>query len=381
MKSPRSVLAGAVAAVVVGLGASADTVRTGFNVPLAGVAAADGRSALEGARLAVDQVNEAGGIGGEPFELLVRDDQANPEAARLVAVKMITEDGVAAGISGSYSGATMAGAAVFQENWVPYVSAYAVHPDITRAGDHVFRTSFTGEVQGRAGAKLVGELMGLKRVALVTLGNGFGRSLAAGFRDKAPEFGIEIAGEWEYAVGDREFGSIVSQVRALSPDAIYASGYFFTAGPLVRQLRAAGVDAPIVGQEGYDSQGFIELAGPASEGVVITTSLDRDSASPVTRAFMSAFERRAAFPADMVAASTHAAVLVVADALKRAATGEHAALRDALAASDVEASTGRISFNALGEVRKDVQVQVVKDGTWRRYAVISDPALLAPPEE
>ena len=110
MKSPRSVLADAVAAVVVGLGASADTVRTGFNVPLAGVAAADGRSALEGARLAVDQVNEAGGIGGEPFELLVRDDQANPEAARLVAVKMITEDGVAAGISGSYSGATMAGA-------------------------------------------------------------------------------------------------------------------------------------------------------------------------------------------------------------------------------------------------------------------------------
>ena len=83
----------------------------------------------------------------------------------------------------------------------------------------------------------------------------------------------------------------------------------------------------------------------------------------------------------MVAAYTHAAVLVVADALKRAATGDRAALRDAVAASGVDTATGRISFNALGEVRKDVQVQVVSDGAWRRYAVISDPVLLAPPKK
>ncbi|MYA88192.1 MAG: ABC transporter substrate-binding protein [Boseongicola sp. SB0662_bin_57] len=381
MRAAKSMLAGAIVSLATGLGVTADPIRIGFNVPLTGFAATDGRSALEGARLAVDQVNSAGGIGGDPIKLLVYDDQASPKEATLFAVKMAAQGNVVAGISGSYSGPTRAAAAVFQENEIPYISAYAVHPDITRAGDYVFRTSFTGEVQGRAGAKLIGDVMRLKRVALITLGNDFGRSLASGFKDKAPEFGIEITGESEYAIDDREFGPVVSKVKADAPEAIYASGYFFTAGPLVRQIRAAGIDVPIVGQEGYDSQKFIEIAGPAAEGVIITTSLDRDATSPVTRAFMSAFERRAAFPADMVAASTHTAILVLADALKRSATGDRAALRDAVAASNVDASTGRISFNALGEVKKDVQVQVAKGGAWHHYAVISDPILLSPPEK
>ena len=359
----------------------ADSIRIGFNAPLTGFAAADGNSALIGARLAVEQVNAAGGVDGDDIELVVYDDQASPKEAAPLAVKMTTQDEVTAGISGSYSGSTRAAATIFQENGVPYISAYAVHPDITRAGDHVFRTSFMGEVQGRAGAKLIGDLMGLKRVALITLNNDFGKSLATGFKEKAAEFGIEITGESEYSIKDREFGPIVSKVKADNPDAIYASGYFFTAGPLVRQIRAAGITAPVIGQEGYDSQKFIEIAGPDAEGVIITTSLDRDSPNPITRAFIKGFEEKAGYPTDMVAASAHTAVLVMAEALKKAGAGDRAALRGAIAESSVDASTGHISFNALGEVKKDVQIQVVKDGAWRHYAVISDPVLLAPPEE
>ena len=360
--------------------ALAGSIKVGFNAPLTGFAAADGNSALIGAQLAVEQVNAAGGVNGEMLELLVHDDQADPKESASLAVKMITRDEVAAGISGSYSGSTRAAAAIFQENATPYVSAYAAHPDITRAGDYVFRTSFMGEVQGRAGAKLIGGLMNLKRVVVITLDNDFGRSLAAGFKERAGDFGIEIVNEYEYSIEDREFGPIVSKVEADAPDALYASGYFFTAGPLVRQLRAAGVTVPVIGQEGYDSQKFIEIAGPHAEGVIITTSLDRDSPEAITRDFIEGFEGRAGFPADMVAASAHTAVLVMAEALRKAGAGDKAALRDAIASSSVDASTGHISFNALGEVEKDVQVQIVKDGAWRRYAVISDPELLAPPE-
>ena len=377
----KSLALGAIVALAAPLSVLADSIRIGFNAPLTGFAAADGNSALVGAQLAVEQVNAAGGIDGNDIELVVYDDQASPKEAAPLAVKMTTQDEVTAGISGSYSGSTRAAATIFQENGVPYISAYAVHPDITRAGDHVFRTSFMGEVQGRAGAKLIGEMMGLKRVALITLNNDFGKSLATGFKEKAADFGIEITGESEYSIKDREFGPIVSKVKADNPDAIYASGYFFTAGPLVRQIRAAGIAAPVIGQEGYDSQKFIEIAGPDAEGVIITTSLDRDSSNPITQAFIKGFEDKAGYPTDMVAASAHTAVLVMAEALKKAGAGDRAALRDAIAESSVDASTGHISFNALGEVKKDVQIQVVKDGAWRHYAVISDPVLLAPPEE
>lgn len=381
MKALAKLILGSAVLLVAPFAASADAVRIGFNAPLTGFAAADGNSALIGAQLGVEQVNAAGGINGVPMELVVYDDQASPKEAAPLAVKLTTQDGVTAGISGSYSGSTRAAATIFQENAIPYISAYAVHPDITRAGDYVFRTSFMGEVQGRAGAKLIGDLMGLKRVAMITLNNDFGKSLANGFKEKAAEFGIEITGESEYSIKDREFGPIVAKVKSDNPDAIYASGYFFTAGPLVRQIRAAGITAPVIGQEGYDSQKFIEIAGPDAEGVIITTSLDRDSANPITQAFISGFEEKAGYPTDMVAASAHTAVLVMAEALKKAGASDGATLRNAIAETSVDASTGHISFNALGEVKKDVQVQVVKDGAWRHYAVISDPVLLAPPEE
>jgi branched-chain amino acid transport system substrate-binding protein len=377
----QSLLLGTAVVLATPLAVLAGSIKIGFNAPLTGFAAADGNSALVGARLAVEQVNAGGGINGDDIELVVYDDQASPKEAAPLAVKMTTQDEVTAGISGSYSGSTRAAATIFQENSVPYISAYAVHPDITRAGDYVFRTSFMGEVQGRAGTKLIGDVMGLKRVALITLNNDFGKSLATGFKEKAADFGIEITGEYEYSIKDREFGPIVSKVRSDGPDAIYASGYFFTAGPLVRQIRAAGIAAPVIGQEGYDSQKFIEIAGPDAEGVIITTSLDRDSSNPITQAFIQGFEEMAGYPTDMVAASAHTAVLVMAEALKTAGAGDRAALRDAIAGSSVDASTGHISFNALGEVKKDVQIQVVKDGAWRHYAVIADPVLLAPPEE
>ncbi|RTZ99636.1 MAG: branched-chain amino acid ABC transporter substrate-binding protein [Deltaproteobacteria bacterium] len=358
---------------------AADTIKIGFHAPQTGFAASDGKSATIGAELAVEQINAAGGVLDKKLELVVYDDQAKPAQAIPIANKLIGQDKVAVGISGSYSGATRSAAGVFQEAEIPYIAAYAIHPDITRAGNYVFRTSFLGEVEGRAGAKLVGDLLKKKKVVIITLQNDFGKSLAAGFKNAAKKFGVTVINEYQYSIKDRQFGAIVAKVKADKPEAIYASGYFFTAGPLVSQLRAAGVTVPVIGQEGYDSQNFIEIAGKASEGVIITTSLDRDSKVPETRDFITAFEKKAGFKVDMVAASGHTAVKVAAAAIAKAGSTDPAKIRDALAAIKLQVSTGTIQFNALGEVMKAVQVQVVKDGNWHHFAVIDDPDLLKPP--
>ena len=360
--------------------AYAETVKVGFNVPLTGFAAADGESALNGAKLAVKQANSTGGIDGKQIELVVYDDQASPKEAVPIANRLIEKDGVKVAVSGSYSGSTRAAAGVFQSAGIPYISAYAIHPDITRAGNYVFRTSFMGEVQGRAGALLIGQTMQHKRVVVITLKNDFGKSLAAGFKAEAANFGMEIVNEYEYSIRDRQFGPIVAKVRSDNPDAIYASGYFFTAGPLVNQLRSGGVTAPIIGQEGYDSEHFIKIAGDAAEGVIITTSLDRDSNAPETRAFIIEYEKFTGRKVDMVAASGHTALNVVIAALRKAGTGNSDAIRNAIAKTQLAASTGHISFNALGEVRKNVQVQIVSDGDFHYHSEIRDQTLLAPPE-
>lgn len=360
---------------------AADTIKIGFNAPLTGFAAADGKSSSEGAKLAVKQINEAGGVLGKQLELIIYDDQANPAQSIPIANKFIGKDKVAVGISGSYSGPTRSAAGVFQEAGIPYISAYAIHPDITRAGNMVYRTGLLGTVQGRAGAKLVGEMMGKKKVVIITLQNDFGKSLAEGFKEFAPKYGIVVIAEYEYSMKDRQFGSIVAKVKADQPDAIYASGYYFTCGPLVNQLRAAGVDTPVIGQEGYDGQKFIEIAGTAAEGVLITTTLDRDSKEKETVDFIKAFEEQAGYPADMVAASAHTAVKVAAAAMEKAGSTDPEKIRQAIAETSLKASTGLIKFNKLGEVMKPVQVQIVKGGRWHHYAVIDDPELLVAPEE
>ena len=357
----------------------ADSVKIGFNVPLTGFAAADGKSALNGAKLAVKQANQAGGINGKMIELVVYDDQASPKQAVPISNKLIEKDKVVAAISGSYSGATRAAAGVFQSAEIPYISAYAVHPEITKAGNYVFRTSFMGEVQGRAGAKLIGATLQRKRVVLITLKNDFGKSLAAGFKEAAGQFNLQIVNEYEYSIKDRQFGPIVAKVKADAPEAIYATGYFFTAGPLVSQLRAAGITVPVIGQEGYDSEQFIKIAGKASEGTIITTSLDRDSNSSETRSFISEFEAMAGHKVDMVAASGHTAMKVLVAAMKKSGTTSPSAIRNAIAQTNLVASTGSISFNDLGEVQKNVQVQVVRDGDFHYHSEIRDQVLLAPP--
>jgi branched-chain amino acid transport system substrate-binding protein len=353
-------------------------IKVGFNVPLTGFAAADGKSALDGAKLAVAQANASGGVAGEQVELVVYDDQASPKEAVPVATKLVEKDKVVAAVSGSYSGSTRAAAGIFQAAEVPYVVAYAIHPEITLTGDFIFRVSAMGEVQGRGGAKLVSNL-GKKKVALITLKNDFGQALSAGFKEAAGKLGLTIVGEYEYGIKDRQFGAVVAAVKADNPEIIYASGYFFTAGPLVSQLRAAGITVPIIGQEGYDSDKFIEIAGDASEGTLVTTSLDRDSDSAATKSFLAEYRKAYGAGADMVAAASYTATSVLIESLKKTGGKGGSALRDAMAAGSFDTPIGKLGFNDLHEVKKDIQVQVVKDKAFHRHSVISDPVLLAPP--
>lgn len=381
----RRNLASAFAGVVLGMAAVLPSAQgqgkipIGIHAPLTGFGAADGKSALVGAQLAVEKVNAAGGIRGKQIELFVYDDEGVPKNSVPVATRMVERDKVAIGISGSYSGPTRAAVGVFQQAGVPFISAYAVHPDITRSGRFAFRTVLMGEVQARAAAKLIGDGLNKKRVTLTVLRNDYGKSLAQGFKEAAARFGIQIVSEYEYAIDERQFGAIVSSIKRDNPDVVFDTGYWFVSSALVTQLRTGGVTATIVGQEGYDSEKFIEIAKAAAEGVIITTALDRDSKDPAVRQFMDEFKKKAGYAADMVAASGNAAMTVAIAGLQKAGTEDRGKVRDAIASSTIDTVVGRLSFNELGEVRKAVQVQIVKGGAWRHHSVIDDPELLAPP--
>jgi branched-chain amino acid transport system substrate-binding protein len=388
MRSPSVWLGALVILLLVAGGApsvlgQAPPIKFGFFAPLTGPAAPDGTSSQNGAQMAVDEINAAGGVLGRPLQLVVYDDRLAASEAVAIAHRLIERDRVVAVIAGSYSGPTRAAAPIFQASGIPTIAAYAVHPDITKAGDFVFRASFLGTVQGRAGAHLVAKILNAKTASILVIDIDFGRALAAGFKAQAVPLGVRILSEDPYRLGEKEFSALLTKIRGLNPDVIYATAYFAEGAQIVRQARALGITARIIGQEGFDSPKFVELAGPAAEGTIITTNLDRDDPRPVVQGFLRSYRSRFGLEADMVGGSSYDAVRVMAAAIERAGVVSPLRIRDAVyQISNFDGATGIIrNFNRLGEVYKPVQVQIVRDGRFRHFARIDDPAIITPPTE
>jgi branched-chain amino acid transport system substrate-binding protein len=375
-------------ASVVALGLAAMTpaqaqIKIGFQVPLTGPAATDGKSAQIAGAMAVEDSNAAGGVLGQKLELVTYDDQAKSDQAIFTANKLIGEDGVKLVVNGSYSASGRAAAPVFQKAGVVMISAYGVHPDITKAGDYMFRLVHLGPPQGAATALYIGKTLGLKKLSTITMDNDYGQATMDGFLEAAPKYGIEVLNKYSYSLKDRQFGSIVASVKRDNPDAVYATGYFFTGGPLVSQLRAAGVTVPIIGSQAFDSEKFVEIAGPAAEGTYIIDSFDRDRKDEALQKFFAEFKKRAGYAPEGVATITYSAVKLMADGIKHANSADPEKVRDALAATkDFPLLEGNMNgFNSLHEMIMPISVNVIKDGQFKPAGEITDLNAFAPPEK
>ena len=355
-------------------------IKIGFHAPMTGWAAADGQSALRGAQLAVEFLNGDGGINGEPIKLVYYDDRIEAKESVIVARKLIESDRVVGVVSGSYSTPTRAAAPIYDRNHTPYISTIGTHPEIPMNRDYVFQTAVVSQIHGRVGAKIAAENLGAKTAVLLVMDNDFGMAVTEGFKVKAPEFGINIVNEYQYPLGEKDFRSLLSRIKEDNPDVLWASGYYEEAAQIAKQAKEMGIKAIIIGQEGYDSPKFFELAGEASNGVVITTNLDRSSDLPITRKFLEQFQAKHHVAADMVAASAFDGIMVMAHAIEKAGTNPDKIVQAIKDIKDFQnAVTGPLlSFNAQGVVTRYIAVQVVKNMAFTRLAVVKDKALITP---
>ncbi len=359
---------------------SKEPIKIGFFAPVTGPAAADGKSVLNAAKLAVEQKNAAGGINGRKIELVYYDDQLDTKQAVSIAQKLTTKDGVVAVVSGSYSGPTRATAKIYQDAKIPMICGYAAHPDITKAGDFIFRQSFVATVQGKAGAKVAVEMLKAKRIAILAVDNDFGKSLSEGFKAKAVQLGAEIISTDTFAMGEKEFTPVLTKLKGLNPDLVYIPVYAGEGSQIVRQAKDLGLKAKLLGTEGLDSTlQFLGVAKNNADGVVITTNLNRDSKRQPVQDFINGYNKAYGHKPDMVAASVYDAFNVLFAVMAKSGT-EPAKIREGIAGiKDFEAVTGVIKGYTKGEVKKSVQVQVVKDADFHYFAEITDDDIITPP--
>ena len=368
---------------LVGVAGAQDAIKIGLLAPLTGQAAADGLSVQNSVKLAVEKVNAEGGLMGKKVELITYDDRADGKEAVALARKLIEQDKVVAVVGGSYSTPSRAMAPIFQEEKIPAVYAYAVHPDVTKAGNFNFRNGFLGMVEGKAAAYTAVKLLKAKKIALLISDNDFGRTLAEGFKmyiEKYAKGAATITSVQAYPMQEKDFKAYLSKIKDENVDVIFSSGYYFQTGPVVKQAREMGIKAHIIGEEGADSPKFLEIAGKSAEGFVIVTNLNRDDKRAQVQNFLKTFESRYKIQPDMVGASAYDAFMIIVDGIKRAKSVKGPDIRATIATlKDFDGLTGQIKrFTPEGEVVKDVQVQTVKNGRFHFFNVITDPELITP---
>jgi len=349
-------------------GLGQEVIKIGFIAPLTGPAAADGFSALQSALLAVDFINAQGGINGVPLQLIYYDDALSLDLAAALTRKLIEGDKVAVVISGSYSGPSRAAAAVAQGLKVPFLAAYAVHPAIVETGEYCFRIGMDARIQGRAGAYFAIRELGAKRIALLVINVDFGISLAEAFKETATKLGATIVYEKRFPLGEVEFRDYLMAIKAADPDLVYAPAYYNEAANITRQFRELGLRCWLMGCEGYDSPKYLELAGPAANGVFITTDLDRDSPRSVVQYFLKSYKERTGIEADMVGASAFDAVMIAAHVLRKVGTDPKAFIEYLNQLTNFEeAVTGPIIMFDQRRAVRPISIQIVLNGKFRYF--------------
>ena len=361
-------------------------ISIGFFAPITGPAAADGASAKHAVELGLKEVNDAGGIKGRKVNLIIYDDRLNPQEAVAIANKLIEKDKVTGVVSGSYSGPTRVTAPIFQKAGIPMVAGYAVHPDVTwdptlkKPNDFIFRNGFLGEIDGAAAAEFAVKNLKAKKISIISMDNDFGRSISAGFAARAEKLGAEILTKQMYKFpGEKDFRPFLTRIKEGNPELIFAAGYYNEAASICRQAKELGITSQIMGEEGFDSPKFLEIAGPAAEGVIIATNLDRDDPRPLVQNFLKNYSQAYKEDADMVGASSYDAFMILVKAIEKAGTDPKAIQKALAETKDYNGLTGKISRFAQGEVVKPIQIQVVKGGKFRRLVVVDNPEVITPP--
>jgi len=334
---------------------------------LTGTTATFGQSTHRGLSMAVDDINNAGGILGKKVKLITEDDQSKPEEAATAVTKLISRDQVVAVVGEVSSSRSLAAAPICQANGIPMVSNASTNPEVTRKGDYIFRVCYIDPFQGEIQARFAYNSLGMRKAAILKdIRNDYSIGLAQYFSEAFTQLGGEIVAEQAYSEGDTDFKAQLTALKAASPEMILVPGYYTEGALIVKQARELNITVPIIGGDGWDSAKLVEIGGQAMNNTFFSTAYSADDPDTVVQNFARRFRQLYNEPPDAFAALGYDAGLILFDAIKRAESTEGAKIRDALAATrDFHGVTGSITIDAERNARKPIVIIAVQDGQFR----------------
>ena len=340
---------------------------------LTGTTATFGISTRNGIELAMDEINNAGGVLGKKIRVIVEDDQGKPEEAQTVVTKLVNKDRVVAVLGEVASSRSLAAAPVCQSNRIPMITPSSTNPRVTQIGDYIFRVCFIDPFQGLVMAKFATNSLKIKKVAVLRdIRNDYSVGLANVFVENFTRMGGAIVADESYGEGDTDFSAQLTSIKSKNPEGIFIPGYYTEVGLIGRQARKLGITVPLMGGDGWDSPKLWEIGGEALNGCFYSNHYSVEDPSPAIQKFVGDYRNRYNQVPDALAALGYDAARILVEAFRRAGTTEAAKVRDALAQTkDFVGVTGKITIDKDRNAVKPAVVLRVNNGKLEYVETIS----------
>jgi branched-chain amino acid transport system substrate-binding protein len=354
--------------------------KIGVIAPLSGDLSALGLGIQNSVDLAIKQANESGAIPGWTLELAAEDDEAKPDVGKNAATKLAGDDAVVGVVGTLNSSVAQSVQPVLAAANIAMVSPANTNPTLTQGPDlanpkrtypNYFRTCTTDAVQGPFAANyLIGE--GMKDVAPIHDKKAYGQGLVSAFTTAFKSGGGNVVAAETINPDDKDFSAVINKVKSANPKAVYYGGEYPQAGPLSQQMKAAGLNVPLMGGDGIFDPAFIELAGKSSDGDLATSVGAPTESLPSAKAFVDAYtaagfsEPYAAYGAYAYDAA-NAIINGLKVSLKDASDAKSAreATITAIGGVSFDGATGPVAFDEFGDTTtKVLTVYKVTGGKW-----------------
>jgi branched-chain amino acid transport system substrate-binding protein len=317
-----------------------ETIKIGANLELSGGVASYGQSIQEGLKLAIEEINKEG-IDGKKLELVTFDNKSDAAEATNGAIKLISQDKVSAIVGAATSTNTLAQVEIAQKNKTPLITPTGTNATITSKdgvlNDFVFRTCFIDPFQGTVAANFASTDLKVKNAAIIIdSSSDYSKGLAASFQESFEGNGGKVVAEEAYVAKDTDFNAILTNIKAKNPEFIFLPGFYEEVGLIIKQARALGITVPIMGGDGWDSPTLVDIAGADPlNNTFITNHYSSGDSDPKVQGFVKAFEGKYDGKSpDAFAALGYDTAYFIADAIKRAGSGDPEKLKKALEETD-----------------------------------------------
>ena len=351
-------------------GDTADTINVGINVELSGGVASYGTNARDGAILAIEEINKAGGVLGKQIKPIERDCKSIADEAMSVSAALISEN-IVAQIGPLTSGNVAGSTPIMMENKVPLIAPAATAANVTvddktgKTKDYIFRVCFIDPFQGTLMAQFAADNLNAKNAVIYCDNSSdYGKGLAQYFEKTFTEKGGVILAKEGFVKDDRDFRATLTKIKSLNPDFIYVPGYYQEVAPLIKQARELGITVPIGGCDGWDSPDMVSVAGPeALNNTYFTNHYSSQDKDPKVVKFVEAFKAKYNKDPDAFAALGYDSVQIMVQGLKDAGEADPVKLKEALEKiKDFEGVTGKMSIDDQHNPVKAGVIIEFKDG-------------------